>query len=393
MIVLMQFRPFILPLFLFCFGSSSTAGQSIRNEVINTLEAHILREADWALQQQPITITAYGSPRSAGSIHDFYSEGDYWWPDSTTVDGPYVQRDGLTNPDNFTAHRLAMIRFSKVIGSLASAYLISNDERYAKHAVLHLNAWFVSPNTRMNPNLLYAQAISGRVTGRGIGIIDTIHLMEVAQGALVLGKSSAFPQPIQKQVKIWFTRYLEWLTTHEYGMAEMNAKNNHGTCWVMQVAAFANLTGDKNLLKFCSERFKNVLLPDQMDGEGKFPLELGRSKPYGYSIFNLDAMTMIAQILSDSENNLWLYETQDGKSIRKGIEFLYPFIKDKSTWPYGEDVMYWRNWPVAPPFLVFGADAYKHNDWLATWKKLEHNPGTEEVVRNLPIRNPLIWIN
>lgn len=249
MIVLMPLRLFVLTLLIFCLGSSPTTGQSIRSEVINILEAHILRQAEWALQQKPITVTAYTSKRSAGGIHDFYSEGDYWWPDSTNVGGSYVQRDGLTNPDNFTAHRLAMIRFSKIIGSLASAYLITKNKQYVTHAALHLHAWFVSPVTRMNPNLLYAQAISGRVTGRGIGIIDTIHLIEVSQGALVLGKSSAFPKSLQTQVKEWFTNYLEWLTTHEYGVAEMNAKNNHGTCYVMQVAAFAKLTNNTLLLE------------------------------------------------------------------------------------------------------------------------------------------------
>ena len=46
-------------------------------------------------------------------------------------------------------------------------------ERYVRHALLHLRGWFLDPAMLMNPSLLYAQAISGRFTGRGIGIIDT----------------------------------------------------------------------------------------------------------------------------------------------------------------------------------------------------------------------------
>ena len=38
----------------------------------------------------------------------------------------------------------------------------------------------------MAPHLRYAQAIHGRSTGRGIGIIDTIHLVEVARAIEVL---------------------------------------------------------------------------------------------------------------------------------------------------------------------------------------------------------------
>jgi hypothetical protein len=54
--------------------------------------------------------------------------------------------------------------------------------------------------------------------------------------------------------------------------------------------------------------------------------------------------------------------------------------------------MYWDYWPVAQPFLLFGANAYNNNDWFATWKKLDHQPKVEEVIRNLPVRHPLIWL-
>jgi hypothetical protein len=365
----------------------------LKKEAVQVLHDQIMEEAAWALQQPPITVTAAISPRSAGGKHDFYSEGDYWWPDPVNPNGPYIQRDGMTNPENFVAHRLSMIRLSQVIGALASAYKITRDEKYVRQALLHLNAWFTDPATRMNPSLLYAQAIKGRHTGRGIGIIDTIHLMEVAQGVLVMQEANVFPKADLAGIKNWFGQYLTWLTTHPYGQDEMNAKNNHGTCWVMQVASFAKLTGNQQLLNFCRERYKTVLLPNQMAQDGSFPLELARTKPYGYSLFNLDAMVMVVQILSDKEHDLWLYQTSDGRSIIKGIEYLYPYVADKSKWPLPKDVMYWENWPVAHPFLVLGSINYRNEQWFATWKNLEHDPQVEEVIRNLPVRNPVIWFD
>ncbi|RRB04684.1 alginate lyase family protein [Larkinella rosea] len=391
----MQTRFFLLTVFL-CHGlagrgQSPTPG-SLKTAIAATLKSHILAEARWAMQQEPVTVTAQTSPRSAGGPHDFFSEGDYWWPDSTNPQGPYIQRDGLTNPGNFVAHRQAMIRFSRIVGALASAYVITKDERFARQAFRHLNAWFVDPATRMNPSLLYTQAIKGRATGRGIGIIDTIHLMEVAQGLQVMEKAKSADRKAVAAIRQWFADYLNWLTTHPYGRDEMNAKNNHGTCWVMQVAVFAKLTKNDSLLVFCRNRYKNVLLPDQMAADGSFPLELRRTKPYGYSLFNLDAMTMICQILSTPTDNLWTYQTADGRGIRQGITYLYPFVQDKSRWPLKPDVMYWNDWPVAHPFLVFGAVAFNQADWLTTWKKLDHDPQVEEVLRNLPIRNPVIWL-
>ena len=175
-------------LFILTLITLSTFAQTIdfKQEITSTLRKHILDDANWAMQQQPVTVTVETCARSAGTKHDFYSEGDYWWPDSLKPDGPYVQRDGLTNPQNFVAHRLAMIRFSRIVGALASAYKITGDKKYAKKAFEHIDAWFVNPETRMNPSLLYAQAIKGRMTGRGIGIIDTIHLMEVAQSMKIM---------------------------------------------------------------------------------------------------------------------------------------------------------------------------------------------------------------
>lgn len=351
----------------------------------------VMREAAWALQQQPVTVTASFSSRTAGGKHDFFSEGDYWWPNPKHVDSPYVQKDGMTNPDNFVDHRRAMIRFGSIMGALASAYRVTQDKRYAQHALLHARAWFIDPRTRMNASLLYAQAIKGRYTGRGIGIIDTIHLLEVVQALMVFQQAGLIEKNELASLTDWFAEYLNWLTTHPYGIAEMNAQNNHGTCWTLQVAQFATFTQHDSLLLACSKRFKALHLPSQMAADGSFPKEMARTKPYGYALFNLDAMVMLCQILSNKEDDLWQYRLPDGRSIKKGIDFMYPFVVDKNSWPLKPDLMYWENWPVAHPFLLFGARAFNEKTYFRTWSLLPHTHSVEEVVRNLPVRHPLIW--
>ncbi len=364
----------------------------IKKEAFALLKIQVLKEAKWALAQEPVTVTADSSARSAGGKHDFFSEADYFWPDPKNPNGPYIERDGLTNPDNFVAHRKAMIRFSNVIGALASAYQLTGDDKYVKHALRHLKAWFIESQTLMNPNLLFAQAVKGKHKGRNYGIIDTIHLMEVAQGTLVMEKSKVFEKETAKGIKNWFAAYITWLNASKPGLQEKNIKNNHSTCWAMQVASFAKLCNDQVILDAMRMRYKTVLLPGQMAANGSFPLELARTKPYGYSIFNLDAMVMLCQILSRPEDNLWTFEAKDHQSIRTGIGYLFPFVQDKQKWPLKPDVMYWKNWPVAQPFLLFGAHAFKQDSWYLTWKRLDHNPKIEEVVRNLPVRHPLIWL-
>jgi hypothetical protein len=327
-------------------------------------------------------VTAASSPRSAGGLHDFFSEGDYWWPDPKNPDGPYIQRDGMTNPDNFVEHRRAMVRLSLIVPALASAWKITKQRRYSDHAARHLRAWFIDDATHMNPSLLYSQAIKGKFTGRGIGIIDTLHLVEVARAASRLDLSAADFAGVKK----WFATYTNWMNTHEYGIAERDALNNHGTCWVTQVAAFTELTGDATLTAYCSDRFMTVLIPNQEAADGSFPQELRRTKPYGYSLFNLDALAIIAQTLG-----LWKRQTPDGRGMARAMEYMYPFMLDKKKWPLPPDVMYDKEWPVRQPCLLWAGVALNKPEYIALWRKLNPDPTVEEVLRNYPVRQPLLW--
>ena len=160
----------------------------------------------------------------------------------------------------------------------------------------------------------------------------------------------------------------------------------------MQVAAFAKLTDSQKLLNFCKTFYKTVLLPIQMANDGSFPKELSRTKPYGYSIFNLDAKAALAQLLTDSETENFFTYTENEKSLAIGITFLYPYIKNKTTWPYKKDVMYWEDWPTKQPFLLFGGLQLKNTDYINLYKDLPIIPNKEEILRNMPVRNPLLWI-
>src|SRR3989440_9891605 len=355
--------------------------------------ARVLKAANQYLSEQPVTITASHSPRSAGGSHDFFSEGDYWWPDPKNPEGPYVQRDGESNPDNFVEHRRALMRLSVQGPALAAAWKLTGDARYARHAALHLRAGLLDEGTRMNPSLQCAQAIHGRTTGRGTGIIDTIHLVEVARAIEILKDSSALSMTELGAITQWFKEYLVWMTTSKNGIEERDAKNNHGTCWVMQVAAFAQLTGDQKLLDYCRERFKTVLVPNQIASDGSFPEELRRTKPYGYSLFNLEAMATVCQILSTPADNLFTFETANGRAFRHAMEYMSPFIRDKKSWPLKPDVMYDQEWPMRQSSLLFAGLDLHRQDYIDLWKTLPADSNVEEVIRNFFIRQPVLWVN
>ena len=130
-----------------------------------------------------------------------------------------------------------------------------------------------------------------------------------------------------------------------------------------------------------------------MSPDGSFHMELKRTKAYGYSLFNIDAMAMVCHILSTPEDNLWKFTLTGGEGMEKGMAFIAPFIADKVSWTYPPDVMYWDQWPVRHPALLFAGAAYNNAKYIDIWKSLKCWPDSEEGLRNFPIRQPVLWIN
>ncbi len=355
--------------------------------------ARIMAAANAALSAPPMTITAQRAKLSQGGSNDFYSNADYSWPDPSKPDGmPYINRDGLSNPENFSAHRMAMRNTRDEVAALAAAYKLTREDRYAAKAATLLQVFFLDPKTRMNPNLQYAQAIPGGVPGRSWGIIDGLHLVEVARAVEVIEASPAFPPQTAAGLKDWFRDLTEWMLTSRNGKAEGAAKNNHSVAYYLQIASFAHFTGDDKALALCRRQFKEVFVPNQMAPDGSFTLELKRTKPYGYSIFQLDNMAALCQILSTKDDNLWEFQLADGRGIRRAMEFLHPYLADKTTWPHAPDVQAWNSWPARQPSLLFAGIAFKETKYLDLWRKLPADPVDEEVRRNIAITQPILWV-
>jgi hypothetical protein len=355
----------------------------------------ILKAASTALELKPLSISITGlrASLSEGGPNDFYSNGDYWWPDPTKSNGlPYIRRDGLSNPENFTQHRRCVVQLRDSVAALGAAYRITSDDRYVVKSVELLKTFFLDPKTRMNPSLQFAQAIPGVTPGRGIGIIDTLQLAEVPLAIEAMASSRSFPPETLTGLKQWFREYATWMTTSRNGRDEAETSNNHAVAYWLQVAVFAQFTGDNEKVVECRRRYREVFVPKQMAVDGSFPAELARTKPYGYSIFQLDNMAKLCQVLSTTNENLWAFTLPDGRGIRKGMEFLYPYLVDKSKWPHKPDVQAWENWPVRQPCLLFAGTAFNEPKYIELWKKLPPDPIDEEVQRNVALTQPLLWM-
>jgi hypothetical protein len=353
----------------------------------------ILKAAEAALGKEPVTITTFPAKLSEGGPNDFYSNGDYWWPDPSKTNGlPYIQRDGQSNPENFSQHRTAVKELRNSVAALGAAYKITGDDRYVAKAVELLRVFFLDAKTRMNPSLKYVQAIPGVSPGRGIGIIDALHLIEVPRAAEAMQKSSALPPEVLAGLKQWFRDLADWMVTSKNGHDEAATKNNHAVAYYLQLSVYAQFAGDEEKLAKCRREFKEVFIPNQMAADGSFPAELKRTKPYGYSIFQLDNMVTLCQVLSTPADNLWTFQTADGRTIRKAVEFLYPYLADKSKWTRKPDIQAWDGWPARQPSLLFAGMALGESRYAELWGKLPADPTDPEVQRNIAITQPVLWV-
>lgn len=353
----------------------------------------LLPQAAALLAGSPRTIAAIPAPRSPAGRQDYYSEGDYWWPDPANPGGAYIRRDGQSNPDKFDGHRDALIAFGRTVPALATLWDLTGEARFADVAMRHLHAWFIDPATRMSPNLNHAQAIIGVNSGRAIGVIDTLQIVEVARAAALFSRRKAPGYAkIRAGVEGWFAEYLGWLTASPFGTTERDEKNNHGTCWLLQAASFAALLGREEVLDDARIRLQTIIIPTQIEPDGRQPLELARTKPYAYSLFNLDTLAASAWLLGKGTGELIDWKTRDGRSIGGAVVWMAPYIADKTQWPLPPDIEYWDGFPVRQPSLLFGSLAQNRADWLEIWQRLNPDPMIGEVVRNFPVRQPLLWL-
>ena len=298
----------------------------------------IVRDAEKRLSQTIKTVIDKEMTAQSGDKHDYMSMGRYWWPDPTKADGlPYIRKDGVSNPEIEKLDRYPLGDFAKSVQTLALAYYITSEEKFAQKAVENLQTWFINAKTKMNPNMNYGQTIPGirNGLGRGEGVLDTYSFVEMLDGVELLKKSKSFTVSDQDAIKKWFSAYVDWMQTSSVAAEEQHAKNNHGTAYDVQLTRYALFIGNQSLAKKLLNEFPEKRLFSQIEPDGSQPLELARTTALGYSTFNLTHFLDMSQIGKSLDIDLLSAKSADGRSILKAFDFLVPYLnKPASQFPY-----------------------------------------------------------
>lgn len=298
----------------------------------------LLLQADKALAMPEQSVTFKGITPPSGSRHDYLSLSAYWWPDKTKKDGlPWVRHDGEVNPasKNGQSDGTRLPEFTAAVQALTLAWYFSGDARYADKAVHLLRVWFINPATRMNPNLNFAQGVPGVADGRNAGVLDGRYLStRIIDALIMLRQAPGWTVDDEQQMRAWMDDYLTWLLTSNLGRREARTMNNHGNWYAVQVAGIAWYL-DKPATVRAMVALAQTKLQHQLARNGSQPEELARTRSFHYSWFNLQALTLLAQLAPQAgAGDLWRYRTANGASLRQALAFMAPYSQDSRPWPY-----------------------------------------------------------
>jgi len=328
------------------------------------------RQADNFLDMPPVSVMFKQRTPTSGNKHDYMSQAPYFWYDSSKPNGlPYKSLDGQRNPEIYKiTDRTYIGMLENATRALSLAWYVTGEEKYAAKTAGLLKRWFLEDSSRMNPHLEYGQAIPGVNDGRGIGIIETIALMGIADAAGLVEGSASWTNANADSLRAWYGQYLHWMLTSQKGQEEHRGRNNHGVWFLAQAADYALFIGDRDKARQLVEEGK-TRIESQIQQDGKMPLELARTNSMHYSAYNLQAFFDLSKIGTLVGVDLWDYHNKEGAGIRTALDWLRPYAMGEKKWEYQEITPY--NYKDFSTLLIQAGLAYKEPQYMEYAKALD----------------------
>jgi hypothetical protein len=298
----------------------------------------LVSDADAALEFAPVSVTQKTKLAPSGDKHDYMSTAPYFWPDPTKPGGlPYLRRDGKVNPESRTAasDQKRLEDLGRAVETLGVAYYLTGREDYAVHAARLLCVWFLDPATKMNPHFNYSQGVPGSVDGRPAGMIEIGGLVDAADASGLLAGSPAWTEKDENALRGWCGVFLDWMRTSKLGRGVSAGNNNQATMADVRALRLALKIGRTAVARQIASEAGSKRIAVQIAPDGSQPHELSRTKSFSYSRLNLDGLTQLADLGRQVNVDLWTFSTPDGRSLRRAVDFLHPYVADPDKpWPH-----------------------------------------------------------
>jgi hypothetical protein len=370
------------PVIFECDGSDLSAQKQkyqAGDKQILRIVNDLCKEADKALGMSPPSVMQKEPMPPSGDKHDYMSLSPYWWPDPSKPDGrPYIRRDGQFNPERSKYDLDKMESMSDAAGRLALVYYFTGEEKYAAKASQLIKVWFLDPATKMNPNIKYGQFVPGIPTeDRSSGVIESNRLRRVVDADGLMHGSKSWSDDDSRALKAWFREYLDYLLKSPQGQMESKQPNNHGTWYGVQTMTYALYLGDEELAKKLAITHGEKRIASQIQPDGSQPYELERTRGFDYTRFNVLAHIELASLAQRIGVDLWNYQTDDGRSLRRALDWLVPYAIGEKEWNYKQ---------ISPPkmkemavVLRRAANAYHDRKYEQLISKLKNGEGLADL--------------
>lgn len=296
----------------------------------------VLKDGSTALKFVVDPVTNKTQIPPSGDMHDYLSYAPYRWPDASKLDGlPWVARDGVINPVSRGADTdfNRKTAFFDAVEKLSWSYYFSEDKRFAEKAIELIKVWYLNPETKVNPNINFGQGVPGLSNGSKAGVHEWCDQSNVITALQMFENDGVLPLEIKKGMEIWFNDYLHWLITEPMAIEAGFTRQNHANHYNYQVVGLMMYLSKNEEAKKVIEDAKQVRIADQIMPDGSQPREMGRTKSVQYATLNLWSMTELTLMGRKLGIDLWAYETEDGRSLKKAYSYLTPFVLGTEKWP------------------------------------------------------------
>ncbi|KAJ7630744.1 chondroitin AC/alginate lyase [Roridomyces roridus] len=252
-------------------------------------------------------------------------------PSATWTTCPYVVKDGQLNPDVRTLNGPSAIQNaaqSIIYNCVCCGLKGPSASQCSRNAVSAIVAFFLTPSTRMNPNMNFGQVVRGPgpegQQGTFTGILDLRGIVKIVNCLYILRtiKSPDWTTAYNQGMMSWMKEYLGWLQQSDLGKSTAAKANNHNTFYTAQLTAIQMGLGNTTGALAQLDRFFGNQFQDQIAQSGEQPLEAVRTRPFHYRCFNLEALLTLAKLGDYLGRKYWTTQTRYKATIQSAVDFL-----------------------------------------------------------------------
>lgn len=300
----------------------------------------LLHEADSLMLEKDIAVTQKSNSINQDK-HNYESLSSYFWPNPADSAAPYIERDGLLNPETRTDDRRRLDKAAERIMKFALANYLSEDDKYAEACIRQIRVWFLNKDTYMYPHFKYAQVIKNMNGNKGQphGIVDAYVMNNILESIRLPGINKRLNKKDKRQLRKWFEDFAIWLTTDDLGIRESKQKNNHATAYDVLLLDISLFTNNQQRADSITSKFKSKRLATLIMEDGSQPGEQHRTRSYYYSYYNLTHIVDFCKILQSIGTN---YYAENKTRIDQAFKYLLSFSENRKQYPYKE-IGNWEN--------------------------------------------------